>query len=148
MLGLRRRRRPDRRRWAPYRALALDAATFLGSALILVSRRTAASRGRPADGDRPSMWAMTRAGARLVFGDRRLRTLVLFAWLCGFYVLPEGIAVPYAAKLSTGDPVDPGGHRAADGGDADRDGRWGRSCSARYVTPVGAAAHRWAGWRC
>jgi MFS family permease len=29
-----------------------------------------------------------------------LRTLVLFAWLCGFYVLPEGIAVPYAATLS------------------------------------------------
>lgn len=48
------------------------------------------------------MWAMTRAGARLVFGDRKLRTLVLFAWLCGFYVLPEGIAVPYAVALHTG----------------------------------------------
>ncbi|HUR01442.1 MAG TPA: MFS transporter [Nonomuraea sp.] len=85
----------------PYRALALDAITFLGSALILVIRvrpRPAAAR----DGGRPSMWAMTRAGARLVFGDRKLRTLVLFAWLCGFYILPEGIAVPYAAKLSTG----------------------------------------------
>ncbi|MDX3099829.1 MFS transporter [Nonomuraea angiospora] len=85
----------------PYRALAVDAATFLGSALILVSgvrRRPAASH----DGSRPSMWTMTRAGARLVFGSRNLRTLVLFAWLCGFYILPEGIAVPYAAKLSTG----------------------------------------------
>lgn len=85
----------------PYRALALDAATFLASALILVSgvrRRPSAARG---DG-KPSMWTMTRAGARLVFGDRKLRTLVLFAWLCGFYVLPEGIAVPYAEKLSNG----------------------------------------------
>ncbi|MFD1547150.1 MFS transporter [Nonomuraea guangzhouensis] len=85
----------------PYRALALDAITFLGSALILVIRvrpRPAAAR----EGARGSMWAMTRAGARLVFGDRKLRTLVLFAWLCGFYILPEGIAVPYAAKLSTG----------------------------------------------
>lgn len=85
----------------PYRALALDAITFLGSALILVIRvrpRPAAAR----DGARPSMWAMTRAGALLVFGDRKLRTLVLFAWLCGFYILPEGLAVPYAAKLSTG----------------------------------------------
>ncbi|MET7463220.1 MFS transporter [Nonomuraea sp. NPDC005501] len=83
----------------PYRALALDAATFLGSALILVSgvrRRPAAA----AEGDRPSMWAMTRAGARLVFGDKRLRTLVMFAWLCGFYVLPEGLAAPYAAALA------------------------------------------------
>ncbi|MEV0151771.1 MULTISPECIES: MFS transporter [unclassified Nonomuraea] len=83
----------------PYRALALDAATFLGSALILVSgvrRRPAAA----AEEDRPSMWATTRAGARLVFGDRRLRTLVMFAWLCGFYVLPEGLAAPYAAALA------------------------------------------------
>ncbi|MFC5835830.1 MFS transporter [Nonomuraea insulae] len=85
----------------PYRALALDAATFLGSALILISgvrRRPAAQR----DGAKPSMWTMTRAGARLVFGSRKLRTLVLFAWLCGFYILPEGLAVPYAAKLATG----------------------------------------------
>ncbi|WP_308250497.1 MFS transporter [Nonomuraea rhizosphaerae] len=85
----------------PYRALALNAATFLASALILVT----GVRRRPAvmvDGGKPSMWTMTRAGARLVFGDRKLRTLVLFAWLCGFYILPEGIAVPYAAKLSTG----------------------------------------------
>jgi MFS family permease len=84
----------------PYRGLALDSATFLASALILV----AAVRRRPAPdrdaGRRPSMWKMTAAGARLVFGDRRLRILVLFAWLCGFYVLTEGIAIPYAATLS------------------------------------------------
>ncbi|MFI6509446.1 MFS transporter [Streptosporangium sp. NPDC050855] len=87
----------------PYRALALDSATYLASALILV----AGVRRRPAPGspdeNRPSMWKMTRAGAVLVFGDPRLRTLVLFAWLCGFYVLPEGIATPYADEL-TGDP--------------------------------------------
>jgi hypothetical protein len=85
----------------PYRALALDAATFVGSALILlagVRRRPAAGQ----DGDKPSMWRMTAAGARLVFGDKKLRTLVLFAWLCGFYILPEGIAVPYAVELYTG----------------------------------------------
>lgn len=85
----------------PYRALALNAATFLASALILVAgvtRRPAPGR----HGARPSMWAMTRDGARLVFGDRNLRTLVLLAWLCGFYVLPEGIAVPYAVALHTG----------------------------------------------
>lgn len=84
----------------PYRGLALDSATFLASALILAS----GVRRRPApaqeQGDRRSMWEMTRLGARLVFGDRRLRTLVLFAWLCGFYVLAEGIAIPYAATLA------------------------------------------------
>ncbi|GAA0413325.1 MFS transporter [Microbispora corallina] len=87
----------------PYRALALDCATFLASALVIVAgvrRRPAPHRG---EGGRPSMWTMTAAGARLVFGERRLRTLVLFAWLCGFYVLPEGIAVPYAATLYRGD---------------------------------------------
>ncbi|SDI00370.1 Predicted arabinose efflux permease, MFS family [Sinosporangium album] len=89
----------------PYRALALDSATFIASALIIVAgvRR----RATPAPpGKSPGMWATARAGARLVFGDRRLRTLVMFAWLCGFYVLPEGIAAPYAATLTgSGLPV-------------------------------------------
>jgi len=84
----------------PYRALALDASTFLASALIIVSGVRRRPAPLPADENRPSMWTMTRAGARLVFGDPRLRTLVLFAWLCGFYVLPEGIAAPYAAELT------------------------------------------------
>ncbi|GGK80501.1 MFS transporter [Sphaerisporangium melleum] len=82
-----------------YQGLALDAVTFLASALILavwVRRRPPPA---PENGVHASMWATTKAGTRLVFGDRRLRTLVLFAWLCGFYVLPEGIAVPYAATL-------------------------------------------------
>lgn len=85
----------------PYRALAMNAATFLASALFLVTgvrRRPAPGR----DGAEAGMWTMTRAGARLVFGDRELRTLVLFAWLCAFYVLPEGIAAPYAARLDDG----------------------------------------------
>ncbi|MBP2707769.1 MFS transporter [Microbispora sp. RL4-1S] len=86
----------------PYRALALDCATFLGSALIIVARvRRRPAPLRSAQG-KPSMWRMTLAGSRLVFGDRRLRTLVMFAWLCGFYVLPEGIAVPYAERLFDG----------------------------------------------
>jgi Major Facilitator Superfamily. len=84
----------------PYRGLALDSATFLSSALILV----AAVRPRPAPargpGPRPSMWRTTIDGSRLIFSDRRLRILILFAWLCGFYVLTEGIAIPYAAALS------------------------------------------------
>ncbi|MGW5155233.1 MFS transporter [Nonomuraea wenchangensis] len=89
----------------PYRALALDAATFLGSALILASGVRRRPAPRADDGSKPSMWTMTRAGARLVFGTRNLRTLVLFAWLCGFYVLPEGIAAPYATRLAADGPL-------------------------------------------
>jgi hypothetical protein len=34
-----------------------------------------------------------------VFRDPALRALLLFGWLAGFYVLPEGLAVPYAHSL-------------------------------------------------
>ena len=82
-----------------HKALAIDAATFAASAAILV----AGLRRRPAparpERERLSLLRNTRAGARLVFGDSTLRSLVLFAWLCGFYVLPEGLAAPYAATF-------------------------------------------------
>lgn len=82
-----------------YEALALDALTFGASAVILI----AGLRSRPAPGRRgrgsPGLWRGTRDGARLVFGDPVLRSLVLFAWLCAFYVIPEGLAAPYAATF-------------------------------------------------
>ncbi|MFA1537964.1 MFS transporter [Actinomadura monticuli] len=85
-----------------YEALALDALTFGASAVILVGglRRRAAPRRR----ERESLGLLrgTRDGARLVFGDPVLRSLVLFAWLCAFYVIPEGLAVPYAATFGGG----------------------------------------------
>lgn len=84
-----------------HRALAIDATTFLASALVLqawMRNRPAASRRA----GRPDLVASTVAGARLVFGDRRLRALASFAWLCGFYVAPEGLAAPYAAALGHG----------------------------------------------
>jgi hypothetical protein len=31
-------------------------------------------------------------GIRIVFGNPALRTLLLFGWLAGFYILPEGLA--------------------------------------------------------
>lgn len=85
----------------PHYGLALDATTFLASALIIALGVRRRPPPEPDTSVPVSMWAMTKNGARLVFGDRRLRVLVLFAWLCGFYVLPEGIAVPYAATLTT-----------------------------------------------
>ncbi|MQA84126.1 MAG: MFS transporter [Streptosporangiales bacterium] len=84
-----------------HQALALDAATFLASALVL--RAWLAERSAPGRSEgRPSLLANVAAGTRLVFGDRRLRALVSFAWLCGFYVVPEGLAAPYAAALGGG----------------------------------------------
>ena len=81
------------------RTLALDALTFVFSALIVatwVKRRPAPYRGHS---QRPSLWEVAREGAVLVFRNPLLRSLVLFGWLAGFYVIPEGLAVPYAHAL-------------------------------------------------
>lgn len=81
-------------------ALGVDAATFAASALLLtlwVRRRPAAAASHGAK--RPSHWAEAAAGMRLVFGDRTLRTLVLFGWLVTFYVAPMALAAPYAARF-------------------------------------------------
>jgi len=85
-------------------ALAADAATFVISAALVVIGCT----WRPATRDKTSNRGMQAwrsdlaAGARLVFGDPRLRLLALFAWLCLFAVVPEGLAVPYAHHLGGG----------------------------------------------
>ena len=83
-------------------ALVTDAATFALSALLLalwVRNRPAPAGGGPAGG-KPSHWAEMAAGVRLVFGDATLRTLVLFGWLVTFYVVPMGLAAPYAARFA------------------------------------------------
>ena len=83
----------------PSRTLALDAASFLLSALIVVNRvkrRPAPPREHP---ERPSLWEVARDGAVLVFRSPLLRSLVLFGWLAGFYILPEGLAAPYVHAL-------------------------------------------------
>ncbi|MEO3786949.1 MFS transporter [Actinocorallia sp. B10E7] len=76
-------------------ALALNALTFLLSALVLtgIRRRPAPERAH----ERLRLWRGTKEGAVLVFGDPGLRSLVGFAWLCSFYTIPEGLAAPYAA---------------------------------------------------
>jgi MFS family permease len=57
--------------------------------------------------ERPSLWAVARDGAQLVFRNPLLRSLVLFGWLAGFSVIPEGLAAPYAHALG-GDTFDVG----------------------------------------
>jgi Major Facilitator Superfamily len=83
-------------------SLAIDAATFMLSALLIglgVRARPAAAAPGSA---RSSPLARMRDGFRLVFGDQALRTLLLFGLLVVFYTIPEGIAAPYAAELGGG----------------------------------------------
>jgi predicted MFS family arabinose efflux permease len=46
--------------------------------------------------------AQLRAAARLVFGSPLLRRLLALAWLNAMWVVPEGLAAPYAADLHAG----------------------------------------------
>ena len=87
----------------PRPALLVNAATFAAAAALvrLTSPwRPAAGSDQAAGGAGKARW-VTRmnSGARLVFGDARLRQLVLLAWLATFWVVPEGLATPWAAEL-------------------------------------------------
>jgi MFS family permease len=85
-------------------ALAIDAGTFLVSALLV--RFGLHDRPVPAVGSAESRprttLASLNAGAQLVWRNRTLRVLVVIACLTGFYVVPEGLAVPYADELGGG----------------------------------------------
>ncbi|HST49440.1 MFS transporter [Jatrophihabitans sp.] len=82
--------------------LAVDAVTFALSAVLIslgVHRRPSpAGAAGPARG----YLASILAGAKLVAGNPRLRTLLGFSWLLGLYVVPEGVAPPYAHSLGAG----------------------------------------------
>jgi hypothetical protein len=103
----------------PQRTLLIDALTFLMSACLvtaLVRRRRPPPRSEASTHllDEPHATASTLApvrppaepamgtGGRLVARSATLRTLVLLGWLAGFYVVPEGLAAPYARALGGG----------------------------------------------
>lgn len=81
--------------------LLADAGTFAASAILVLWH----VRSRPAASGsilRRGWWADLTAGGRLVWTDLRLRALVLFACLSGFYIAGEALAVPYADGLGGG----------------------------------------------
>lgn len=83
-----------------YRSLALDALSFCLSAALI----TMWVRPRPYSGQapaRPLLQTIARDAA-LIFRHPAARTLVLFGWLAGFAVVPEGLAAPYARTLGGG----------------------------------------------
>lgn len=84
-------------------ALALDAATFAGSAVLV----RFGVRGRPSAAVHQTTTGLRQiaAGVRLVFGQPVLRTLVLFGWLVTFYVVPMGLAAPLARGMHSGLPA-------------------------------------------
>jgi diguanylate cyclase (GGDEF)-like protein len=80
-------------------ALLLDSASFVVSGLLigLLVRPRVAVAGM----ERVPLWRSVVDGARLVFGTPLLRSLLLLAWLvAAFTVLPEGLAVAQAHRLS------------------------------------------------
>jgi MFS family permease len=83
--------------------LAIDAATFAVSAVLgvrFVQHRPVPVRTHDLGGA-PQRRRMLD-GARTVFGDARLRTLMLLGWLAAFYVVPEGLAPSYVAAIGGG----------------------------------------------
>ncbi len=114
----------------PQGALVLDAGTFLLSALFLtVGVRP---RSAPVSGGkvRPPLRHVSR-GVRAISGDPALRALVGLAWLCAFYVIPEGLAAPLAAQLHAG-PLAVGLLMAANPAGT----VFGSFLLARFVAPV------------
>jgi predicted MFS family arabinose efflux permease len=79
-------------------ALGVDAAIFVASALLV----RFGTRARPAAARRPGPLEGLGEGARLVLGNRAIRTLMMLGWLIALYSIPEGIAAPYAARLGGG----------------------------------------------
>jgi predicted MFS family arabinose efflux permease len=83
--------------------LVVDAATFAASALLVGLGVRAHRPAGAVDGTSPrTWWRALRAGFALVSGDARLRALVAIACVNGCYVVPESLAVPYAAQLHGG----------------------------------------------
>lgn len=80
----------------PYLALGINSGTFVVGALVVALgvRRRPAARVTGADGE-PGLGGTMR----FLWRDRTLRGLVALSWLVGLFVVPEGLAAPYAAGL-------------------------------------------------
>jgi MFS family permease len=88
----------------PHLALTIDAASFLLSALLVrlgLKHRDAAA-ARKTGAIRGDTLRSLREGSRLVFSSPPLRALIALACLSGFYIVGEGLAVPYAHELGGG----------------------------------------------
>ncbi|RNL84312.1 MFS transporter [Halostreptopolyspora alba] len=86
----------------PHTTLMYNGLTFVVAGAVIclgVRARSAPLHDGTAS---PTLWRVTCDGTRLVFTDPRLRTLGLFAWLAGFYMIPYGLANPLADDMGAG----------------------------------------------
>jgi predicted MFS family arabinose efflux permease len=81
-------------------ALALDAASFCVSASLI--RFGLRARPAPVASAGAAQVARWRDGLGVAFASRHLRVLLGFSWLAGLFIVPEGLAAPYAAKIGGG----------------------------------------------
>ncbi|MEU0492482.1 MFS transporter [Nocardiopsis sp. NPDC006139] len=90
--------------FGPHTTVMCNGALFVVTALIVrfgVKARPAPERTEKEEGG--GFATVVAGGARLVFGDPRLRTLALMAWLAGLYMVPYGLATPLAAEAGGGE---------------------------------------------
>ena len=81
--------------------MANGAVIVLAALIVLFGVRSRPSP-RAEAADRPRLLTMIRDGSKLVFGDHRLRTLALLAWLAGLYMIPYGLASPLSEQVGGG----------------------------------------------
>src|SRR4051794_26180489 len=81
-------------------ALAVDALTFLLSSGILM--RWVRTRPAAAAGSAETRRSQLLGAIDLVWNSPRLRALLALAWMNAFWIVPEGLAAPYAAHLHGG----------------------------------------------
>jgi MFS family permease len=82
-------------------SLWLDALTFAAAAVLIIRGLTKRPAAMAAVGREP--WnTQIFSAARLIFGSPRLRGLLSLAWLNSLWLVPEGLAAPYAASLHAG----------------------------------------------
>lgn len=85
----------------PEWALLLDSATFVIAA-VLIARGLGPHPPAATAGNLPATLPAFRALLGLVWRDRRLRYLIAFGCLAGFYTVPAGLAIPFAAEVGVG----------------------------------------------
>lgn len=83
-------------------ALLVDAGTFVLSAGLIAAWVSAHRPPAQRPERRKAWWSSLRGGIEAIAAHREARVLLAIACLCGFYVIPEGLAVAYAARIGAG----------------------------------------------
>lgn len=89
--------------FSPRGALLVDAGTYALSAVLIGAVLCSAPAASPSTDDTPAGPVVVADSDPHAFGglwgDRRLRALVVLSALAGFFVVPEGLAVPFGSSV-------------------------------------------------